>query len=224
MLGSLLKRYGDEATIIAMSDHGFSHYIKHFGTNAWLRDNGYIRPSRCTALCPNQDDSGFGVNWNKTRAYGIGFNDLYLNLEGREENGIVKPEQREALLQELITKLQAVRDVDGGVVIQKVYRGDQVYSGPAMKYAPDLVLGFKRGYKARGKGTQAKISPKVLAKNTDPWTADHCFAAEEVPGVLFSNRPVRAEAPSLIDLAPTILAEFGLNRPDTMEGRNVFAS
>jgi bisphosphoglycerate-independent phosphoglycerate mutase (AlkP superfamily) len=46
--------------------------------------------------------------------------------------------------------------------------------------------------------------------------------ASEVPGVLFSNRPVTVADPSLVDLAPSILTEFGLKIPSTMEGRNVF--
>jgi bisphosphoglycerate-independent phosphoglycerate mutase (AlkP superfamily) len=48
--------------------------------------------------------------------------------------------------------------------------------------------------------------------------------ASEVPGVLFSNRPIAAPNPSLVDLAPSILTEFGLKIPSTMEGRNIFKS
>ncbi len=223
ILGDILKHYGDEATIIALSDHGFSYFTRYFDLNTWLRNNGYIRPSYCTVMCPGEDSFEVGVNWGRTRAYGVGVNSLYLNLEGRERNGIVKPDQREALLQELVIKLEAIRDVDGSPVIRKAYRSDQVYSGPAMKYAPDLILGFYRGYKGLGLDSQERLAKEAIVDNKDPWGADHRFAAEEVPGVLFTNRPICAKAPSLIDLAPSILAEFGLRKPSTMEGKNVFA-
>jgi predicted AlkP superfamily phosphohydrolase/phosphomutase len=224
ILGDILNRYAGEATIIVLSDHGFSYFNRSFDLNTWLRNNGYIRPSHCTAMCPQPGTSETGIDWSATRAYCVGWNGLYLNLRGRERDGIVGPEQREALLRELVFKLESVRDVDGSPVIRRVYRADKVYSGPAMKYAPDLILGSCRGYKAAGLIGKGNISPVELSDNTDAWSADHCFAAEEVPGVLFSNRSIRAKSPSLVDLAPTILAEFGLSRPPTMEGSNVFAS
>jgi predicted AlkP superfamily phosphohydrolase/phosphomutase len=222
ILGNLMERYGNKATIITLSDHGFSHMKKFFDINSWLRDNGYIRPSYCTVMYPDENSSDPGIDWNQTRAYAVGLNGLYLNLEGREKHGIVKPHERESLLQELITKLQAILDVDGSVVISKVYRSGQVYSGPAMKYSPDLIIGYSRGYRMRTMSSSL-ISKKPFADRVGPWSADHCFAAEEIPGVLFSNRPISVETPSLVDLAPTILTEFGLEIPPSMEGINVFS-
>jgi hypothetical protein len=55
------------------------------------------------------------------------------------------------------------------------------------------------------------------------WSADHCADALEVPGVLFSNRRLGAGSPSLVDVAPSILAEFGLPVPSSMVGRNVLS-
>jgi len=222
ILGDILKRYGDESLIIAMSDHGFSYFNKYFNVNTWLRNKGYIRPAYCATLCPGQGSSDIGPDWSATRAYGVGVNGVYLNLKGREQNGVVKPEERNGLLQELVSKLEAVRDVDGSAVIQKVYRSDKVYSGTAMKYAPDLILGYKRGYRGPGMEGEDILAREEIMENTDAWSADHCFAAEEIPGVLFSNRRIPAKAPSLVDMAPTILAEFGLSKPKTMEGSNIF--
>ncbi|MHC4158275.1 MAG: alkaline phosphatase family protein [Planctomycetota bacterium] len=223
VLGRLLKSYGDRATIIALSDHGFSYFSKYFSVNVWLKKNGYIRPSHCTSMCPGKNSSEVGVDWFTTRAYGVGVDSVYLNLKGREPYGTVRPEERDVLLKELVAKLEAVRDVDGNAVISRVYRSDEVYSGSAMKYAPDLILGFHRGYRGPGLDSEGRLAKEVMVDNTEAWGADHCFAAEEVPGVLFANRRILAKAPSLIDLAPTMLAEFGLGKPNTMEGSNVFA-
>jgi bisphosphoglycerate-independent phosphoglycerate mutase (AlkP superfamily) len=66
------------------------------------------------------------------------------------------------------------------------------------------------------------MTDQILLDNESAWAADHCMDASVVPGVLFSNRPIAVPNPSLVDLAPSILTEFGLTIPSTMTGRNVF--
>jgi bisphosphoglycerate-independent phosphoglycerate mutase (AlkP superfamily) len=66
------------------------------------------------------------------------------------------------------------------------------------------------------------ISTSVIEDNTQPWSGDHCIDFTKVPGVVLSNRKIRAERPALTDIAPTILAEFGIAKPDTMKGSNIF--
>jgi len=215
IVGDMLERFGDSATLLAMSDHGMAHFKRQFNLCTWLRDNGYIQPNDCQSLLAD-------VDWSRTRAYGLGLNGLYLNLKGRERDGIVDAGQREALLTELIEKLEAVRDVDGREVIRKVYRGDEVYSGEAKKFAPDLIVGYTRGFRCSWETTLGDMTERALSDNTEAWSADHCLAAEDVPGILFSNKPIRAESPSLLDLAPTILAEYGVAKPEAMVGINIF--
>jgi len=216
IVGDLLGRYGDRATLIAMSDHGMTHFKRQFNLCTWLRDNGYIHPADCTSLMGN-------VDWSRTRAYGLGLNGLYLNLRGRERDGVVEPGgERETLLAELVEKLEAVRDVDGRAVIRKVHRADEVYSGSAMRLAPDLIVGYHRGYRCSWATTLGGMSEEVLSDNTLAWSADHCLAAEDVPGILFANRPIRVESPHLMDLAPTVLAEYGVDKPTSMVGRSIF--
>ncbi len=216
VLGQLLKRYGDKATIMVMSDHGFTNFRRQFNLNTWLRENGYIYPDDCESLLAD-------VDWSRTRAYGLGLNGLYLNLAGRERDGIVGAgQEREALLDELVSKLEAIRDVDGKAVVRKVYRTDKLYSGPAMRLAPDLIVGWYREYRLSWGSSLGDMREEVLSDNTSPWAATHCIDAAEVPGILFSNKPIAARVPSLVDLAPSILAEFGLNTPSSMTGRSVF--
>ena len=61
-----------------------------------------------------------------------------------------------------------------------------------------------------------------MLDNTAAWSADHCADALEVPGILCCNRPVKSESPSLVDIAPSILDEFGLKTPTTMSGKSLF--
>lgn len=217
IVGDILNRYSDQATIMVMSDHGMANFKRQFSLNRWLRDNGYIRPDDATHL---ETD----VDWSQTRAFGIGLNGLYLNLKGRERDGIVDPgREREDLLAELIAGLEAVKDEDGRPVIKKVFRGDEVYFGAETALAPDLVIGYHRRFRCSWETAMGAITEEVLADNDLAWSADHCLAPDQVPGVLFCNRPMVVADPTLLDLAPTILAEFGLPKPDAMTGRDLLS-
>src|SRR5206468_7772293 len=145
-----------------------------------------------------------------------------LNLKGRERDGIVEPgEKQEELLTELKERLEAVTDVNGESVIRNVYRADKIYSGGATALAPDLIVGYRRGYRASWATCLGDLTPEVLLDNDAAWSADHCADALEVPGVLFCNRPFGAKSPALVDVAPSILAEFGLETPPPMTGRSI---
>jgi predicted AlkP superfamily phosphohydrolase/phosphomutase len=216
IVGDIFDRYGSRATIFVMSDHGFANFGRQFNLNSWLRDCGYLNPQRCTSILSDAD-------WAQTTAYGMGINGLYLNLKGREEHGVVEPgEEQEGLLVELKSRLEAVRDFDGRQVIRSVYRADQIYSGSATALSPDLIIGYARGYRASWATCLGDLSEDVLMDNDAAWSADHCADALEVPGMLCCSQTIRKPDPSLIDIAPSILAEFGLPTPATMTGRSIF--
>ena len=216
VLGDLYDRYGGRATLLVMSDHGFANFGRQFNLNAWLRDFGYLNPAECTSVVHDCD-------WSRTRAYGLGINGLYLNLKGRERDGIVEPgDEQEKLLRQLTARLLAVRDVDGRPVIRNVYRASEIYRGPAMELAPDLIVGYCRGYRASWETCLGELTEDVLLDNPSAWAADHCADALEVPGMLACNKPIAAPHPSLVDLAPSILAEFGLPKGPAMTGQTIF--
>jgi predicted AlkP superfamily phosphohydrolase/phosphomutase len=218
VVGGILARYGNRATIIVMSDHGFANFARQFNLNSWLRNHGYLGPPDCMSIL-------YDADWSRTVAYGMGINGLYLNLKGRERDGVVEPgRQKEQLLAELASRLEALRDVNGQRVIHRVHRTDQVYSGGATGLAPDLVVGYSRGYRASWATCLGDLTGDVLRDNDSAWSADHCADVSQVPGVLFSNRAIRADAPSLVDLAPSILTDFGLPTPPSMEGRPIFGA
>ncbi len=218
VVGNLVDRHGSQATIFVMSDHGFANFGRQFNLNSWLRDFGYLGPPQCSSIMHD-------VDWSLTSAYGLGINGLYLNLKGRERDGIVEPgEKANELMDELKERLETVRDVNGEPVIRNVYRADQVYSGNATALAPDLIVGYRRGYRASWATCLGDLTPDVLLDNDSAWSADHCADALEVPGILFCNRPFGAKSPALVDVAPSILAEFGLPVPSSMTGHSIFPS
>lgn len=216
VIGDLIDRYGSRATLIVMSDHGFANFGRQFSLNAWLRAWGYLGPPECTSILED-------VDWSQTVAYGLGINGLYLNLKGRERDGIVEPgEEADALLAELIARLESVTDANGARVIRGAYRSDRIYQGGATALAPDLIIGYARGYRASWATTLGQMTDEILLDNDMAWSADHCADALEVPGVLFCNRAITSDAPTLVDLAPTILAEFGLKAGPEMVGRPIW--
>ncbi len=218
VLGDILNRYGGKATIIVMSDHGFANFKRQFNLNTWLRENGYVQQAESTSILRD-------VDWSLTKAYGLGINGLYLNLRGREREGIVEPGwQQEELIRELINNLEAVRDRNGRRVIRKVHRTDKAYFGPATALAPDLIVGYARGYRASWATCLGNMTKEVLLDNDSAWSADHCADVSEVPGVIFSNKPIGTNAPALVDVGPSILTEFGLKIPSSMEGKNIFTT
>lgn len=224
-LGKVVQAVGDDATILVMSDHGFGPFYRKVNLNTWLYQNGYITLKK---NAPATGDLEKIADWSKTKAYSIGLNGIYLNMQGRERDGSVTAQERDALLDEIATKLQAARDTDtGDPVVYKTYRTDRVYHGPyapggeLSAYTPDLIVGYHKGYITRT-GTMGSITKKWLYDNNSEWSADHCVAAELVPGILVSNRRIAVDDPDLKDLAPTILGLFDVKTPDVMTGRDLF--
>ncbi|MBN2301034.1 MAG: alkaline phosphatase family protein [Lentisphaerae bacterium] len=216
VVGDIDRQYGDQASIIVMSDHGFARFQRQFSLNTWLRDNGYLISGYAESIF--QD-----VDWTSTRAYGLGINSLYLNLRGREKYGIVADgEERDNLLNELIVKLEKVQDIRKQRVIQKVYRTDKIYPGAPPQSTPDLIIGYNTPYRASWDTCLGGISNNVLMDNNSAWSADHCADPSQLSGILFCNRSLAQNNPSLTDIGPTILSEFGLPIPARMEGRNIF--
>lgn len=214
MVGEALDRIGADTTLIVMSDHGFTSWRRAFHLNSWLRDHGYLALIDPIRL----DDPGFfgNVDWAATRAYGLGLNGLYLNLAGREDEGPVLPADRDRLLAEITDRLlQTVDPRTGEPAISKVYRSDQVFLDEgALEMAPDLVIGYAKGFRCSNESALGGIPPDIIVDNTSLWSGDHCMDDEAVPGLLLTNRPLRRPARSLDALARSILAEFGVRRAE----------
>ncbi|MEE8045673.1 MAG: alkaline phosphatase family protein, partial [Dehalococcoidia bacterium] len=210
LVGYTLDNIGDDTTLIVLSDHGFGSFRRSFHMNAWLKEHGYL-----TVRDENmREDPGFFVNINLplTRAYNVGLNALYLNVEGRESSGIVLPEQRTALIDEIAEKLLAEVDpATGQPAVTKVYKRDEVFEDRGeIEIGPDMIIGYAAGTRGSGHSAVGAVADEVLTDNVDEWPGDHEWDHETVPGVLLSNKPLKRSAPRLQDLAAAILAEFGI--------------
>jgi predicted AlkP superfamily phosphohydrolase/phosphomutase len=221
VLGRVLAALDQRTTLIVMSDHGFAPFYRHFNLNTWLRDNGYLAHARDRV--PGAQNLLTSVDWARTRAYGIGLNGLYLNLRGREPEGTVSGDEKEGLMDEISRKLLDVRDpFTGRQVIFRVYKSSEVFSGAHAGEGPDLIVGYNRGFRASNKTALGEIPEELFGDNIHKWSGDHAMAAELVPGVVLSNRKIKAPDPALADLTVTILAEFGIKPLKGMKGKSIF--
>ncbi len=211
VVGHTLDKIGDETTLIVMSDHGFSTWRRAFHLNAWLYENGYL-----AVKDPNlRKDPGLflNVDWSKTRAYGAGFNGLYVNQRGREKYGIVDAAKKGKLLAEIEAKLLATVDpATERPAITRVYVAERDFRDRGqLDVGPDLVVGFAKGTRGSNDSLLGEVVPfPVFSDNEDEWTGDHGMDHEAVPGVLFTSRPLARPAPDLRHLAAAILAEYGV--------------
>jgi len=222
VLGEVMPKVDNHTTLLVLSDHGFAPYRHSFNLNTWLLNNGYI--TRKAGASGDSSEPFADVDWSGTRAYGLGLNGLYLNVRGREREGIVESgAQADALLREIRQKLLEVRDPkDGSQVITRIDLASEAYQGPYARSGPDALIGYNRGYRAGWKTILGAFPAEVLEDNTNAWSGDHCMDFTKVPGVLLSNRKIDAQTPALTDIAPTILSEFGIAKTKDMMGQSVF--
>jgi predicted AlkP superfamily phosphohydrolase/phosphomutase len=207
-----VQRRMPSAELMVMSDHGFASFSRAVNLNNWLYQQGLLALK--TPLSPRAtlDD----IDWRRTKLYALGLNALYVNLAGRERFGIVHPgPERDALLQRVREQLVALSDpVNGAAVVEAVT--------PTNASSPDLIVGYSRGYRASWETGIGGFSKELLEDNDDPWIADHCINAADVPGVLLTTRKVRLPDPALKDLPVSLLALFGLPPGTGMTGRSVY--
>jgi predicted AlkP superfamily phosphohydrolase/phosphomutase len=210
VVGEALARLGENDTLVVMSDHGFTSWRRSFHLNAWLKEKGYL-----AVKDPGlENDPGVFVNvdWTRTRAYNVGINALYVNLKGREKNGIVPESERKALIAEIAEALLAEIDPKTGApVVTKVYPRDETYKDRGeLEIGPDLIVGTAKGTRISGHSALGAVGKEALTDNTEEWCCDHEMDHETVPGILLTNHPLARPAARLQDLAPSILAELGI--------------
>jgi predicted AlkP superfamily phosphohydrolase/phosphomutase len=221
LVGKVLGRLGKGDVLMVISDHGIASFRRGVNLNAWLREHGY--------LVLKEGRSGAGewladVDWSRTRAFALGLTGVFLNLRGREAEGVVAPgEEAEGLRGELERRLRGLRDDERReVAITDVFDTSRLYHGPYMGNAPDLLVGYNSGYRVSWDCATGMASGPVFEDNVKAWSGDHSVDPRQVPGVFFCNYPIQRTAPSLVDIAPTALELFGLEVPPHMEGRPLF--
>ena len=222
LVGRVMDQMRDGDLLIVCSDHGFNSFRRGVNLNTWLHENGYLH------LEEGVDGTAEwlrGVDWSKTKAYALGLTGMFLNVEGREERGIVKPgEEAQALKNELIGKISGMRDEECDEVgVRELFDTATLYTGPYLENAPDLLVGYNAGYRCSWDMATGVVAGNVFEDNVKAWSGDHCIDPRIVPGVVFCSRKIDVDDPALIDIAPTVLQQFGIEPPAFMDGKVLFS-
>jgi predicted AlkP superfamily phosphohydrolase/phosphomutase len=216
-VGRLLEHADDETTVLVVSDHGAKRMDGGIRVNEWLRREGLL----ATAGDVNGTTSlrEVGVDWSRTTAWGEGgyYARIFLNVRGREPDGIVDPDQYEAVRDDLARRLAEIPDENGQPIGTKVFKPEEVYD-KVEGIAPDLIVHFGDLH-WRSVGTiGGDDGIHTFENDTGPDDANH--AQDGL--LIMAGRNVPAggarEGMNLLDVAPTVLQLLGLEPLPAMRG------
>jgi len=223
ILGDVMKHVDDKTAIMVFSDHGFATFRRVVHLNSWLAQNGFMT---LTTKVSSDDKEGGGlfqyVDWKNTRAYALGFGSIYLNLKGRERNGIVESGiEADSVLNKIADNLVKLTDPKNGhSAVKNVYKNRDIYSGTQLSNSPDIIVGFNEGYRVSWQTALGGAPANVFDDNLKKWSGDHIMDPFIVPGIFLCNFKINCDNPCLMDIAPTVLSCFGMTA-DSMEGKTL---
>jgi predicted AlkP superfamily phosphohydrolase/phosphomutase len=217
MIGRVMDSIRKDTVLIVMSDHGFKSFRRGVNLNSWLYRNGFLAVKQKPTGAQWYQD----VDWTKTQAYAVGIGGIYLNLKGREAQGIVQPgEEAESIKEKIIQGLRGLRDdAHKAPAVAEVYDTKKIYKGPYVPEAPDLLVGFKVGYRASWNCATGEVNDQIFEDNVKSWSGDHCMNPPDVPGIFFCNRKLQADKVNIMDIGPTVLDLFGVPVPPYCDGK-----
>jgi predicted AlkP superfamily phosphohydrolase/phosphomutase len=209
-IGEITRRIGDETELIVLSDHGFCTLKKEVYINNALAEGGFLKLAAAEPKGP-KDISPDSL------AYSMIPGRFFVNLKGREKTGSVsKDKDYEKVIADLADCLMNVTDPeDGSPVIKRLYRKEEIYSGPLLEQAADLIAVPHDGYDLKGnlKAPSLFIKDALQGMHTD-WDA----------ALFVRGRKIDADRPHILDAAPSIITLFGAPAADPdFDGKNIFA-
>jgi len=217
-IGRLIEPLDDDTAVLVVSDHGAQTMVGGIQVNEWLIREGYL------TLAQQPDGTipigKAAIDWSRTKAWADGgyYSRVFLNVRGREPEGIVEPGEVEALRDELIAGLEALGDEQGRPIGTRVHKPEDLYD-QVNGVAPDLICYFG-DLTWRSIGSLGDGAIHTRENDTGPDDANHAPLGIYVmagPGMP-TEPPGRA---SLYDVAPTVLTAMGLPVPGDMRGRSL---
>lgn len=235
IINSMNKSNG---TIIMISDHGFAPLKKRFFLNLWLEREGFLKINR-TKLLTNKVFKKSGLlrtklnlhggiipegiqrflDWSKTKAW-AGYPSeqaIYINLRGREKDGVITPGQEyEDIRSDIISKLRKVKDPEiNEIILKGIFKREEVYSGPFEKYAPDILIEPNTGW--------------IISDNIRPFSNKYVYNDSSPKGchqkdgifIAYGNNIQKGKVSDaeIADIAPTVLSLMNVPVLENMDGK-----
>jgi len=221
-LGEMLSALDDETVVMVVSDHGAKKMDGGICINEWLRREGYLvlkeEPVRETDRpIPFEKVE---VDWEKTTAWGAGgyYARIFLNVQGREPNGLIPKANYEKVQDELAAAIEAIPDHEGNPIHTTCFRPQEIYQ-QVRNIAPDLVV-YLGDLHWRSVGSFGFDSIHTFENDTGPDDANH-----DQDGMIIYYDPrqnlsgKRLSGLQLMDFAPTVLHLMGQPIPEDMQGQ-----
>jgi predicted AlkP superfamily phosphohydrolase/phosphomutase len=217
-VGSLVEVIPQDAVTIVMSDHGARRMEGGVCINDWLRREGYLTLTEELDAVTGIGDAP--IDWSRTGAWGDGgyYGRLFLNVKGREPQGVIEPAKYEDVRDELIAKLESMPGPDGEPLGTRVFKPQDVY--PDVRgIAPDLIVYFG-DLDWRSVGTVGNPDLFTHENNTGPDGANHDGTGIFVMAGVPAQPSGRVDGLNLVDVGPTILSLYDIEAPEGAVGRS----
>ena len=213
MLGQVRKRLDDRTTLIMLSDHGFCTIKKEVYINYWLEQQGWLQFKDGVP----RDKRKLEHLSSEAQAYSLDPGRVFVHLRGREPRGKVGPDAGYEILRDEIVAaaLELTNPDTGEPMIRKVLKREEVYSGPQLEQAADLILVPFDGYDLKG-----PLGKSTLVFKGKELVGMHTYddAALYVQGQQLADGPIWVADPM-----PTILALMNVPIPADLDGRNLLS-
>jgi predicted AlkP superfamily phosphohydrolase/phosphomutase len=220
-IGERLALLGDDTAVLVVSDHGGKPMMGGICFNEWLKREGYlVLEYQPDGIVPLEKCE---VDWRKTQAWGSGgyYARLFLNVEGREPEGIVSPADYDRVRDELIERIAAITNPQGENIGSVAYRPEDIYL-EVNNIAPDLIVYFGN-LDWRSVGSLGHEGVYTFENDIGPDDANHAQQGLYICSGPGFQRKGLGPRRSLMDVAPTILELLGVPVPDDMQGKPLTA-
>lgn len=218
-VGHLQSNLDDDTALLIHSVNNLQKSEGCFNLNEWLIEQKYLVLQEYPNNPTNFDK--VKVDWGKTKAWAIGCDgQIYLNMEGREAEGIISSSQYESVIKELREKLSKLTYKDGSPIKIRLLNRDDIHSGPLTQFGPDLFLLISNGRLSIsdmvGYGKGCIYNNEANCNKVNYGINGYFIIAG--PGVTPEGEKKNV---SVMDIAPTILAIMGEKTPNYMEGKSL---
>ncbi|HUU89654.1 MAG TPA: alkaline phosphatase family protein [Phycisphaerae bacterium] len=236
----LIEHFGQPATVLVVSDHGFAAKRGSVHVAECLRQAGLLKPAGLAYLMKRlvrrrrtrdvqqsllADDpwTDPSIDWSRTQAF-AGYDHeqaVFVNLEGRCPRGTVPAAEYDAVIERAVAALLEVRDPEtGDRPVRAVRRRNELYTGPHVDRAPDLLVELADGWQVRRKLAWRMRGQPPVNTHVGPGGVHHPdgILLADGQGVRPGAQPHDAQ---LADIAATVLALAGLASADPLDGRTL---
>ena len=219
-VGKLLEKIDDDTCVLVVSDHGVTRMDGGVCLNEWLWKNGWLHFKKDPPEGQITRFEDLEIDWAKTRAWGDGgyYGRLFINVQGREPEGIIPTDASEETLAELEAALNTITDAETGQVVGATcYRPANIYTA-TNNVPPDLIVYFGdlhyRSIGSVGHGTFT-----IKENDTGPDDANHGQQGMFIWHDPASSQKGQRVGHQLMDIAPTLLHSLGIDVPIQMQGQ-----